>query len=144
MVNSNVTDGRITAWLRRNVKWKKWSPYYRSSLIHVETTDYGRLYSRGNQYYLVHNDEIGKIPRYMALTLMNVYNETGHWGPYTFYNGFDATPEAQYLMKMFRYPQLTDRARQKVADIRFDYNMWFTEDESFIKAMEARYGVSNG
>lgn len=134
-----TTDGRITAWLRRNIKWKKWSPYYNATLVPIHTSEYGRIYSKGDTHYLVTDNEIGKIPRYMALTLMGVHQATHHWGPYTFYNEFENTQQAQYLIKMFKYKQLTDRARQKVADIRFDYNMWFEEDQSFIKAMEERY-----
>jgi hypothetical protein len=115
-----VTDGRITAWLRRNIKWKKWSPYFNATLVPIHTSEYGRIYSRGDTHYLVTNDEIGKIPRYMALTLMGINRETYHWGPYTFYNEFENT-------------------QKKVVDIKFDYNMWFEEDQSFIKAMEERY-----
>lgn len=136
---NQVTDGRITAWLRRNVKWKKWSPYFNATLVPVHISEYGRIYSKGDSHYLVTNNEVGKVPRYMALTLMGINKETYHWGPYTFYNEFENTHQAQYLMKMFKYKQLTDRAASKMADIRFDYCMWFTEDQSFIKAMEERY-----
>ena len=74
-------DSRLMAWLRRNVKWKKWSPYYQATLMHTMTAECGRVYRKGEQDYLVTDaGEVGKIPFYVALELAGYHQVTAQWG----------------------------------------------------------------
>ncbi len=141
MASSNV----LSTWLRRNIKWTKWSYHHQSHLLYVDTTAYGRIYTYHGQDYLVNSEgEVGKIPYYVSLELRGTHRITKVWGPYIFYNGFEATREAEYLKKMFRYLHLTDKAQQKVTDIMFNYNTWIETDQEFMEALNARYsGKSN-
>ena len=95
-------DSKIVVWLRRNVKWKKWTDYHKTHLVHLTDTDYGRLYTHHGQDYLMNSEgEVGKIPYFVSLTLKDVDRVTQQWGPYNFHNGFESTREAEYLKKMF-------------------------------------------
>lgn len=131
-------NSSLVTWLRRNGRWKRWTPHYESSLLYITSTDYGRIYTKHGQDYLVANGEVSKIPYYVSLSLRNTRRVTAVWGPYKFINGFEATKEADYLKKMFQYPVLTDVAQSKVTDIMFDYGMWIEHDTEFEETLKAR------
>lgn len=134
-----MEDSKVRAWLRRNVKWQRFTPYYQSTLMHVATTEYGRFYRRGEQAYLVTDGgEVGKIPPYVAVEITGGHILTAQWGPYLFYNGFERTREAEYLKEMFKYPQLTDRAQKKVTDIFFNYSIWVETNQEFVSILNER------
>lgn len=129
----------MNQWLRCNVKWKKWTYHHKTHLVYLATTSYGRVYTYHGQDYLVNDEgEVGKIPFYVSLSVRGITRATRIWGPYIFYNGFETTSEAEYLMKMFRYKQLTPVAAAKVAKIRSLNTEWIGEDKDFIEALEAR------
>lgn len=133
-----MKDSRLVTWLRRNGKWKSWTPYYESSLLYLTTTEYGRIYTKHGQDYLVCEGEVSKIPYYVSLSLRGDHRLTKTWGPYKFYNGFEVTAEAEYLKKMFQYPHLTDVALKKVTDIYFDYSAWIELDNDFVETLNKR------
>ena len=133
-----MKDSRLVTWLRRNGKWKRWTPYFERSLLYSAATDYGRIYTKHGQDYLVVDGEISKIPYYVSLSLRGEHRNTRTWGPYKFFNGFETTSQAEYLMKMFQYPHLTDVARRKVTDIYFDYSLWIEIDQDFIETLNKR------
>lgn len=132
----------LSSWLRRCVHWTKWTYHHKTHLLFVATTDYGRIYTYHGQDYLVNSEgEVGKIPYYVSLSIRGTKRLTKTWGPYKFYNGFETTKEAEYLVKMFQYPKLTERAQTKVRDIFFDYGEWVERDiefEQFLKERERR------
>lgn len=132
----------LSSWLRRCVHWTKWTYHHKTHLLFVATTDYGRVYTYHGQDYLVNAEgEVGKIPYYVSLSIRGIKRLTKTWGPYKFYNGFETTKEAEYLVKMFQYPKLTERAQAKVRDIFFDYGEWVERDiefEQFLKERERR------
>lgn len=139
-------DSRLVTWLRRNVKWKKWTPYYQTTLMHTMDNEYGHVYCKGEQNYLVNSEgEVGKIPRYVAMEVSGMHWETGRWGPYIFYNHFEDTDEAAYLRKMFQYPTLTEAAQKKVTDIFFENNLWIRTDTEFVDMLNKREeAIRNG
>jgi len=130
--------GRLSTWLRRKGRWKRWTPYYESSLLYLTTTEYGRVYTKHGQDYLVCEGEVSKIPYYVSLSLRGDHRVTKQWGPYKFINGFETTQEAEYLKKMFQYPHLTDVAQRKVTDILFDNSIWIELDDEFIEILNRR------
>jgi len=128
----------LVTWLRRNGRWKRWTPYFEHTLLYIISTDYGRIYTKHGQDYLVSNGEVSKIPYYVSLSLRGTDRVTAVWGPYKFHNGFEATAEAEYIKKMFQYPQLSARAQEKVTDIMFNYNMWIEYDIEFGEVLKER------
>ena len=133
-----MSSSALTTWLRRNGRWKRWTPYFERSLLYIATTDYGRIYTKHGQDYLVTEGEVSKIPYYVSLSLRNIKRVTAVWGPYIFYNGFEATAEAEYVRNMFRYPHLTDKAQKKVTDIYFNYNLWIDTNQEFVEVLNER------
>lgn len=93
-----------------------------------------------HQWYLVHNDEVARLPLYVYLSLAGKHVKTAHWGPYIFYNNFESTTEAHYLKKMFQYPQLTSTPETKVRDILKRYCDWIGIDKAFVEALIEREG----
>ena len=134
-----MRDSRVAAWLRRTIKWKKWTYHHKTHLMYITTTAYGRVYTYHGQDYLVNEEgEVGKIPYYASLTIRGEKRVTKTWGPYKFINGFETTREAEYLMKMYQYPDLSDRAQEKVKDIFFEYGIWVEMDYDFISISQER------
>lgn len=133
-----MVDSRLIVWLRRNGKWKHWTPYYSASLLCVSNTAYGTVYTRHGQDYLLHEGDVSRIPYYVSLELQETHRLTQQWGPYKFFNGFETTEEAEYLKKMFQYPELTDRAQKKVTDILFEYSIWIEIDNEFMNVLKER------
>ena len=130
-------DSKLVTWLRRNGRWVAWNHYYETRLLYKTITEYGRIYTSHGQDYLV-TDEVSKIPYYVSLEVQGTHRLTKTWGPYKFYNGFETTREAEYLMKMFRYPHLTDKAQRKVTDIMFNYGIWIERDIEFENILKER------
>ena len=128
----------LSDWLK-GVKWTRWSYHHASHLLFIATTEYGRIYTYHGQDYLVNKEgEVGKIPYYVSLSVRGIRRPTKHWGPYTFFNGFDTTKEAEYVMEMFQYPKLTDKAQAKLKAIFAKYGDWVETDMSFINILGAR------
>lgn len=134
-----MKNSSLNAWLRRKVKWTKWTYHHKTHLLYVGATPYGRLYTYHGQDYLVNQEgEVGRIPYYVSLEARGTHRTTKQWGPYKFINGFETTAEAEYLMEMFQYPHLTNKAQKKVTDIMFDYSMWIERDDDFIRVLNKR------
>lgn len=132
-------DSRLVNWLRRHVRWTRWTYHHKTHLMYVAETDYGRVYTYHGQDYLVNSEgEVGKIPYYVSLSLRSINRDTKVWGPYRFFNGFETTAEAEYVKKMFQYPKLTDRAQQKITDIFAEYSTWIELDQEFVEILNKR------
>jgi hypothetical protein len=91
-----------------------------------------------NVWYLKVNDEVIPLPLFLYQTLYGAAHVTRTFGPYMFWNDFDKTTEARYLMNMFSYRKLTPVVQQKVAKILELYKPWIDWDQDFIETLEER------
>lgn len=88
-------------------------------------------------------DEVAELPHWLWLLIDNKYIVTLRWGPYAFYNNFEAEPEAKYLMVMFKHRVLTVAAETKVRNILKQYKPLIHINESFVEALLEREGCPN-
>ena len=87
--------------------------------------------------------EIAELPQWLWLLIDNKYTVTLRWGPYAFYNNFEAEPEAKYLMEMFKHRVLTAAAEAKVRNILENFKPLIHFNESFVEALLEREGCPN-
>lgn len=87
--------------------------------------------------------EIAELPQWLWLLIDNKYIVTLRWGPYAFYNNFEAEPEAKYLMEMFKHRVLTAAAEAKVRNILENFKPLIHFNESFVEALLEREGCPN-
>ena len=87
--------------------------------------------------------EIAELPQWLWLLIDNKYTVTLRWGPYAFYNNFEAEPEAKYLMEMFKHRVLTAAAETKVRNILENFKPLIHINESFVEALLEREGCPN-
>ena len=87
--------------------------------------------------------EIAELPQWLWLLIDNKYTITLRWGPYAFYNNFEAEPEAKYLMEMFKHRVLTAAAEAKVRNILENFKPLIHFSESFVEALLEREGCPN-
>ena len=87
--------------------------------------------------------EIAELPQWLWLLIDNKYIITLRWGPYAFYNNFEAEPEAKYLMEMFKHRILTTTAEAKVRNILKQYEPLIHFNDSFVTALIEREGCPN-
>lgn len=88
-------------------------------------------------------DEVAELPQWLWLLIDNKHTITLRWGPYAFYNNFEAEPEAKYLMEMFKHRVLTAAAETKVRNILKQYEPLIHINESFVEALLEREGCLN-
>ncbi len=88
-------------------------------------------------------DEIAELPQWLWLLIDNKYIVTLRWGPYAFYNNFEAEPEAKYLMEMFKYRVLTVTAETKMRNTLKNFKPLIHINETFVKALLEREGCPN-
>ena len=87
--------------------------------------------------------EIAELPQWLWLLIDNKYIITLRWGPYAFYNNFEAEPEAKYLMEMFKHRILTAAAEAKVRNILKQYEPLIHFNDSCVTARIEREGCPN-
>lgn len=113
--------------------------HYKQHLVSRQLTQYGRMMIYGDNWYLkVNGDEVIPIPLFVARAINGHLDVTRTFGPYVFWNDFDKTQEAKYLMKMFSYRKLTPSVQAKVKDIIARYKPWIDQDSEFIKVLNER------
>ena len=122
----------------RTLPHRPMTKHYKQHLIFRRSISEGDLMIRGEQYYLVKDDTVIPIPSYITRALLHHDAVTRTFGPYMFWNDFDKTAEAKYLMKMFSHRKLTPQVQQKVAKILDLYKPWIDWDREFIQALEER------
>lgn len=88
-------------------------------------------------------DEVAELPQWLWLLIDNKHTITLRWGPYAFYNNFEAEPQAKYLMEMFKHRVLTAAAETKVRNILKQYKPLIHINESFVEALLEREGCPN-
>ena len=108
------------------------------------TTTWGPILKCADKHYIVNEvGEIAELPQWLWLLIDNKYTVTLRWGPYAFYNNFEAEPEAKYLMEMFKHRVLTAAAEAKVRNILKQYEPLIHFNESFVEALLEREGCPN-
>lgn len=117
--------------------------HYKQHLMTSRQTAWGLLAhgigTMAAQWFLINaSDEVAKLPFWLFLFICDKHAETGHFGPYIFYNNFELTAEAKYLKEMFQYPQLTPTASMKVQNIISTYTPCIGIDNEFVQALQAR------
>lgn len=124
----------------KTLKWRPLTKHYKQALMPGPVIPQGHLMVHNNQWYLVRNDEVARLPLYAHMSLAGKHELTHRWGPYAFYNFFEKTPEAHYLMKMFRYKILTSAPEKKIHEILERNKDWISIDDSFVEALIEREG----
>ena len=119
--------------------------YYKQRLIPLRTTAWGSILrgieDAASKHYLVNKaDEVAELPHWLWLLVEGKYAPSMRWGPYLFYNTFENTSEAQYLMEMFKHRVLTAAAEAKVRNILKQYEPLIHINESFVEALLEREG----
>lgn len=110
----------------------------------LRTTPWGSILKCADKHYLVNKaDEIAELPHWLWMLIDNKYIVTLRWGPYAFYNNFEAEPEAKYLMEMFKHRMLTAAAEAKVRNILENFKPLIHFNESFVEALLEREGCPN-
>lgn len=89
-------------------------------------------------WYLSYNNEIARLPRYLRYALQGKSFGTYTFGPYDFYNYFEETTEAKYLMEMFQHVRLTPTPSKKVRQIIHDRRDWIKLNTVFAKSLSNR------
>jgi len=125
----------------RTLKWHKMTKHYKQLLLPRYTTGWGQLMTGNGDHWLVNKDnEVARLPHYLAMSIIGHHSETRGWGPYRFYNNFGLTKEAEYLKEMFKYVCLTATASKKVHTILKENQEWVQIDTNFVMALTAREG----
>lgn len=118
--------------------------YYKQRLMPLRTTPWGSILKCADKHYLVNKaDEIAELPHWLWMLIDNKYVVTLRWGPYAFYNNFEAEPEAKYLMEMFKHRVLTVAAETKVRNTLKNFKPLIHINESFVEALLEREGCPN-
>ena len=129
----------------KTLKWHQKTKYYKQRLMPLHTTSWGPILrgteEASNKHYLVNKaDEVAELPHWLWLLVEDKYAPSMRWGPYLFYNTFENTPEAQYLMEMFKHRVLTATAETKVRGILEQYKSLIHINDSFVAALVEREG----
>lgn len=119
---------------------KSMTQYYKEHYRIIKLLNVGALLTDGENRYLLqsNNNEVIVVPFWVARSLLGDRQQTQQWGPYIFYNGYEATVEAKYLKDMFKYPMLTSRAQLKISRILQENSEWVDEDKEFREILSKR------
>lgn len=82
--------------------------------------------------------EYAVIPYHWYMYLIGRMYVTSIVGPYKFYNDYQVTDEAKYLVEMLKYKHLTARAQAKVDRILEDDKLFIEQDDTFWDILKAR------
>lgn len=122
--------------------------YFKQRLMPVNSNEWGQI-MRGTEdasskHYLRNSaNEVAELPHWLWIMVEGKYSPSMRWGPYLFYNTFENTPEAQYLLEMFKHRILTPVAETKVRDILNKYKLLIHINDSFVEALIEREGCPN-
>ena len=94
--------------------------------------------SNGQNYVTVGGEEVIKVPVWVARSLKQEREITGCFGPYMFYNNYEQSANAQYLIGMFKYPNLTPAASAKREAILEADREWVIINKEFMEALNER------
>ena len=82
--------------------------------------------------------EYAILPYHWYMYLIGRMYITSIVGPYKFYNGYQDTESAKYLVEMLKYKHLTARAQAKVDHILEDDKLFIEQDTVFWDILKAR------
>lgn len=138
------TGTTSVAKIAKHFKWTPWHKYHDQTLMpHKEFTNGFKLFRHGSTYYLKNtNNEVARIPNYVATTLEHKEQVTYIIGPFIFINGFEESAEGKYLRKIFPYYfNMSPRTQEKVNKIMEMYDWWVRLHDEYIEIMKK---VENG
>lgn len=117
----------LTKAIRHHSNWNHLTSYYKSTLLPVKSfTKDTRLMRSGDNYYLVNCDEqVTKIPAYVALTIQGKESITYQIGPYIFFNNFEETIDGKYLISMLPYWFNRKPIVERKINMIMDYAAWW-------------------
>jgi hypothetical protein len=100
-----------------------------------------RLYMSNGGYALLNTQtsEWAKVPLFIANEWRGNHYITTR-GPFVFHDGFAETDEAQYLLQMLQYSELSSQAQKKVDGIRQKYADWISYDVEVKDYLKAHIG----
>lgn len=79
-----------------------------------------------DNYYLVNCDEqVTKIPAYVALTIQGKESVTYQIGPYIFFNNFEETVDGKYLISMLPHWFNRKPLVERKINMIMDYAAWW-------------------
>ena len=112
----------------KTLKWKHQTQHFRANYIMVWHDDEFKAWLSNGKWALTNAEgEWAPAPEFIINTLRG-WNMEWTRGPFIFRNGFDQTDEAQYLISMLQYPELTSAAKKKVNSILTRYADWIRRD----------------
>lgn len=124
----------LTKYYKQNL----WPKKTVSMTLNGITSDV-KICTTRNKYFLLHEIYgVLAIPRFMAQSLLCNNGLTFWIGPYVFINGFEATAQGKYLIKMLEYPNLVPASQRKIDTIIDVYKYWVQVDESFMEILKKR------
>ena len=117
--------------------WKPVTRYLTERVQHINRY----VYTYNGKYYWMPPERKGEyaiIPYHWYMYLIGRMYLTSIVGPYKFYNGYQDTESAQYLVEMLKYKHLTARAQAKVDHILEDDKLFIEQDPVFWAILKAR------
>lgn len=113
--------------------------HYKQLLLPHSELSWGKIMQSQGKFWLVNKDnEVAQLPQHLYMLMTGVLKPTRYFGPYIFYNNFENTPEAKYLMTMFRYPHLSSTPEKKIRSITGDNKMFIQIDKEFVAVLMER------
>lgn len=113
--------------------------HYKQLLLPHSELSWGKVMQSQGKFWLVNKDgEVAQLPHPLYMLMIGVLKPTRYFGPYIFYNNFEQTAEAKYLMTMFKYPHLTPTPEKKIRTIMKEYSPFVEPNEEFIQALMIR------
>lgn len=113
--------------------------HYKQLLLPHSELKWGRIMQSQGKFWLVNKDgEVAQLPHHLYLLMTGVLKPTRYFGPYIFYNNFEQTVEAKYLMTMFKYPHLTPTPEKKIYAIISNNDAFIKVDKEFVTVLMER------
>lgn len=120
-----------------HLTWKPITRYLTERVQHINHY----VYTYNGKYYWMPPERKGEyaiVPRHLYTYLIGCMYVTSIVGPYKFYNGYQETESAKYLVEMLKYKHLTSRAQAKVDRILEDDKLFIEQDDTFWDILKAR------
>lgn len=113
----------------KTLTWKPVTQHFKAHYLPLDTTSPLQVYYKAGEYAIVNPtvSEYAKAPLFVVNTLLGQTYEKER-GPFIFKNGFDETPEAQYMIRLLQYSELTVGSRAKIVQIQQQYSDWISYD----------------
>lgn len=113
--------------------------HYKQLLLPHSELVWGKIMQSQGKFWLVNKDgEVAQLPHPLYMLMIGVLKPTRYFGPYIFYNNFEQTAEAKYLMTMFKYPHLTPTPEKKIHAIVSNNGAFIKIDKELVAVLMER------